>query len=525
MKNYVLNCESCGGALEYSPDGLSAVCPYCGNKYNFRGAKSEALTLALNRANAMRAACDFDGAMREYTLITERNPGDAEAWWGLVLSKYGIEYVRDPRSGLRFPTCRRTINKSILSDESYLNAIKYAAPAQAEQYKSRAADIERLQSAIKARLAQEEDYEPIIYKALYSCKFFILIAACAENINTPWVKNEWSRFRDRAEEEGLYGACCAVFCDISPSDLPPFLRSRQGVNLAKYPAGGYEIELADNIESLLSRSSFRTAVKTGAKAQNISGTALLTRAWQDLADEMYESANTKFLQALEADPYCGEAWWGCFLAGHNAYSAGLAAQNLTYEDALTLKNDRNLKNAERYGDGELKGKIANFRKMCAFRSSELAAACDAEANALGRSLGELAEQRKSVAALREKKFKKLERCRKTASRDPKIMIRMLAVAVIFFIMIFSIIGVVAEEAVLFYVGMGMAGMCALAMIMSYFAMKHNVAEAKSQSAQLEADIAGLDERLRKMGEEREKGEIALDEKRRQSAAFKAIFNV
>ena len=71
----------------------------------------------------------------------------------------------------------------------------------------------------------------------------------------------------------------------------------------------------------------------------------------------------------------------------------------------------------------------------------------------------------------------------------------------------------------------MAGMCALAMIMSYFAMKHNVAEAKSQSAQLEADIAGLDERLRKMGEEREKGEIALDEKRRQSAAFKAIFNV
>ena len=529
MKNYVLNCESCGGALEYSPDGLSAVCPYCGNKYNFRGAKSEALTLALNRANAMRAACDFDGAMREYTLITERNPGDAEAWWGLVLSKYGIEYVRDPRSGLRFPTCRRTINKSILSDESYLNAIKYAAPAQAEQYKSRAADIERLQSAIKARLAQEEDYdvflsfrsadengaptkertvarriydeltrrgiktfyseeslkgrlgedyEPIIYKALYSCKFFILIAACAENINTPWVKNEWSRFRDRAEEEGLYGACCAVFCDISPSDLPPFLRSRQGVNLAKYPAGGYEIELADNIESFLSRSSFRTAVKTGAKAQNISGTALLTRAWQDLADEMYESANTKFLQALEADPYCGEAWWGCFLAGHNAYSAGLAAQNLTYEDALTLKNDRNLKNAERYGDGELKGKIANFRKMCAFRSSELAAACDAEANALGRSLGELAEQRKSVAALREKKFKKLERCRKTASRDPKIMIRMLAVAVIFFIMIFSIIGVVAEEAVLFYVGMGMAGMCALAMIMSYFAMRHRARKGR-----------------------------------------------
>ena len=159
MEKFVLNCETCGGPLEYSPDGLTAVCAYCGNTYNFRGAKTEALTLALNRANAMRIACDFDGAIREYRLITERNPHDSEALWGLALSTYGIEYVRDPRSGLRVPTCRRTVKGSILQDENYINAVKYAAPAQAQSYAEKARVIERLQAEIKQRMEKEEDFD------------------------------------------------------------------------------------------------------------------------------------------------------------------------------------------------------------------------------------------------------------------------------------------------------------------------------------------------------------------------------
>ena len=145
--------------MQYSPDGLTAVCPYCGNKYNFAGAKSEALSLALNRAGALRIACDFDGAIREYKLITDRNPGDSEAWWGLALSKYGIEYVRDSRTGQLVPTCRRTVAGSILSDEYFLNAVKHASPAQAESYKKRAAVIDRLQQAIKRRMADEQDFD------------------------------------------------------------------------------------------------------------------------------------------------------------------------------------------------------------------------------------------------------------------------------------------------------------------------------------------------------------------------------
>ena len=577
MEKFALNCETCGGPLQYAPDGLSAVCPYCGNTYNFRGAKTEALTLALNRANAMRIACDFDGAIREYRLITERNPHDSEALWGLALSTYGIEYVRDPRSGLRVPTCRRTVKTSILQDENYISAVKYAAPAQAEQYRQRAEAIERLQSAIKRRLAEEadfdvflsfrssddegrptrervvarriydeltrrgiktfmsevtlkgrlgEDYEPIIYKALYSCKFFILIACSAQNINSPWVKNEWSRFRDREEEEHLEGACCAVFENISPSDLPAFLRSRQGVNLAKYPAGGYEIELADGLQARFAAHSFvkeESAATSFSARRAASAVPALARAWQDLTDELYESAYTKFMRVLDEQPENGEAWWGCFLAQHNAYSAGLAAQNITYEGAASLKNDRFLKNAERYGDGEIRGKVASFRKMCAFRCGELAAECERKAREVKSKADKLADERAKTVAEREKTFRKLEKRRADAAKNPKSVSKLMGGCGAAMLVMFAIIGGATDEPIVFFVGIGMLFMCVLAGAMASFGIKHNIGMAKQEVVQLEGKLAAIDSRLGELGGKGEAYEREYDEQRRRAETFRNVF--
>ena len=371
-------CDTCGGPLWYSSDGLEAACPYCGNRYNFRGGRSEALSLALSRANSYRLNCDFSEAEREYSLILERNPQDAEAHWGMVLSRYGVEYVPDPRTGLRVPTCRRTVKGSILQDENYINAVKYAPPAQAQSYAEKARAIERLQAEIKQRMEKEEDfdvflcfrstddggrptkervvarriydeltrrgiktfmsevtlkgrlgedYEPIIYKALYSCKFFILIACSAQNINSPWVKNEWSRFCDRISEERLTAACCAVFEGLQPSELPSFFRG-QGVDLSKYPAGGYEIEIADNLQTRF----FSRKMQNGGTyaANNAAGAAknygsfgagqaddlfkILDEGRAALSRGDFVSAAAAYSRAIERDGDCGEAWLGAFMA-------------------------------------------------------------------------------------------------------------------------------------------------------------------------------------------------------------------
>ena len=49
-----------------------------------------------NRANRYRLECEFDKA---YENIVSDGPAEAGAYWGLVLSEYGVEYVDDPKSG------------------------------------------------------------------------------------------------------------------------------------------------------------------------------------------------------------------------------------------------------------------------------------------------------------------------------------------------------------------------------------------------------------------------------------------
>ena len=402
MQYGTMNCESCGGALVYAEDGKSAKCPFCGNVYHFKAEKSEALVLALNRANEYRLKNDFDGAITEYKLVTERNPEDSEAYWGLAISTYGIEYVEDPRTKKRIPTCRRTVQKSILEDENYLKALENATEEQKEIYERKAGIIDRLQRNIKRRLEEEEDYdvfisfkstdedgnptrergvarriydelekrgiktffsevtlrdrigedyEPIIYKALYSCKFFILVVASEENMNSAWVKNEWSRFRDRVFDENLTGAGCAVFEGISPSALPAFLRG-QGINLAKYPAGGYEIEIADALSAKFGLThkndeaeEIRRQIEEQKKAfeeqqraleerlKNVAATAapaagasatvntLLKRAKQESESGDYDAAQNYYNKVLDADPENAEAWLGLFYASNRVKDA------------------------------------------------------------------------------------------------------------------------------------------------------------------------------------------------------------
>ena len=51
---------------------------------------------------------------------------EAEAYWGLVLCKYGIEYVDDPATGKKIPTCHRSSFDSIMDDTDFEQALENA---------------------------------------------------------------------------------------------------------------------------------------------------------------------------------------------------------------------------------------------------------------------------------------------------------------------------------------------------------------------------------------------------------------
>ena len=97
--------------------------------------------------------------MGVYETTLAEDSTDAEAYWALVLCKFGIEYVDDPASGRKIPTCNRTQLTSVFADADYKQALSCAdGPARA-LYEQEAKAIDALQKGILAISAQEEPYD------------------------------------------------------------------------------------------------------------------------------------------------------------------------------------------------------------------------------------------------------------------------------------------------------------------------------------------------------------------------------
>lgn len=110
----------------------------------------------------MRFKCEFDKAAGVYDTIVSEFHCEAEAYWGLVLCKYGIEYVDDPKTGKKIPTCHRTQFASIYRDVNYLNIIKYADVVAKNIYEKEAKEISKLQKSILDISSKEDPFDIFI---------------------------------------------------------------------------------------------------------------------------------------------------------------------------------------------------------------------------------------------------------------------------------------------------------------------------------------------------------------------------
>ena len=98
----VMKCKMCGGDLNVT-EGVSVVeCEYCGSRQTIPNQDSEKKLTLFARADRLRRANEFDKAAGIYESIVADFPTEAEAYWGLVLCRYGIEYVNDPATGKRY---------------------------------------------------------------------------------------------------------------------------------------------------------------------------------------------------------------------------------------------------------------------------------------------------------------------------------------------------------------------------------------------------------------------------------------
>lgn len=105
----IIKCKMCGGDIDFIPGATYGTCEYCGSTSTIPQAEDENKLNRYNRANHFRRQCEFDKAVAAYEKILEQDDTDAEAHWGAVISRFGIEYVEDPathRESQRAIACR-----------------------------------------------------------------------------------------------------------------------------------------------------------------------------------------------------------------------------------------------------------------------------------------------------------------------------------------------------------------------------------------------------------------------------------
>jgi len=290
----IIKCRMCGGDITLSEDKTTGTCEYCGSLMTLPRVSDERRLNLFNRADSYRRMGEYEKAIEAYEKILEEDNTDAEAHWGALLSRYGIEYVEDPTSHARIPTCSRVQPSSVLSDPDYQAALKYAPDNESralyEQEAARIADIQKGILAISAKekpydvficykeaderggrtqdsaLAQDiyyrltdegyrvffarisledklgKEYEPYIFAALNSAKVMLVIGTKKEYFEAPWVKNEWGRYLDlmKQDREKLLIPC---YRDMNAYDLPEEMSSLQAQDMSRTPTANTPMSL------------------------------------------------------------------------------------------------------------------------------------------------------------------------------------------------------------------------------------------------------------------------------------------
>ena len=348
----------CGGTLEINENETTATCEYCGTEQTIPKITDDVIGNLFNRANTLRLKSEFDKAEEIYNKIVGLDNTQSEAYWGIILCKYGIEYVEDPTTYKRVPTCHRTSYDAITADEDYKLAIQYADISQKIIYEAEAKAIEEIQKGILTisqnekpydvficyketdesgkrtqdsvlandiyhQLTQEgfkvfyaaitledklgQEYEPYIFAALNSAKVMLVVGSKPEYFTAVWVKNEWSRYLKlmKADRSKLLIPC---YKDMDAYELPEEFAHLQAQDMGKI---GFINDIVRGIKKVINKDEPKPAVKetvAAGQAANSAVAPLLKRISLFLEDGNWQEADEYCERVLDSDPENAQAY-------------------------------------------------------------------------------------------------------------------------------------------------------------------------------------------------------------------------
>ena len=347
----VFKCKMCGGALEVNNETV-ATCTYCGTAQTLPRLDNAKKLALFSRANNLRIKSEFDKASGIYESIIAEFCDEAEAYWGLVLCKYGIEYVDDGK-GRMIPTCHRTLPTSVMDDDDFQQACEYAEITAKNIYREEAKTIDKIQkkildialcedpydificyketddvtgartedsliaqdiysqllkdgyrvffSRVSLREVAGTEYEPYIYAALSSAKVMLAIGTKHDYYDAVWVKNEWSRFISMMVDntEKVLIPC---FRDMDAYDMPKEFKNMQALDMGDVT---FFASLMESIERIVDKTRVKAVKETIVLNNDMGDIApLLERGFMFLEDNDWQKADEFFEAALKrSDKY------------------------------------------------------------------------------------------------------------------------------------------------------------------------------------------------------------------------------
>jgi len=412
----LFKCKMCGGDV-IAQDGMAfGTCDSCGGTSTLPKANEERIVNLFNRANHLRRHHEFDKALSAYESILTEDPTNAEAHWCMVLCRYGIEYVEDPKTYERIPTCHRTQAASVLADADYLSALENAPDSYTKElYEEAATRIHEIQKDILAISANEEPYdvficykettdggsrtkdstfaqdiyyhltndglrvffaritledkigrkyEPYIFNALNTAKVMLVIGTKKEHFEAVWVKNEWSRFLAlmRNDRSRILVPC---YRDMDAYDIPEELSHFQAQDMGKI---GFIQDFVRGVKKVTQPITPTPAPVQATTATTVpAGNAdtLLKRAYIFLEDGDFTQANQYFERVLDTDPENAKAY-----IGKLCVEAKVRTERQLIDSTIPLTEYSSYKNAVRFADASTRATIEAHNQTIINRIAE-----------------------------------------------------------------------------------------------------------------------------------------------------------
>lgn len=397
----VLKCKMCGGDIEVNDNMTIGVCQYCGSSMTLPKIDSEKKARLFNIANQYRLNNEFDRAYETYKDIVKEDEQESEAYWGMLLSLYGVEYVEDPVTHKQIPTCHRTLIKSIKNTADFENVCKYADVERKILYKEEADLIDRIQKKIISVSSKEEpydvficykeledisgertedsvlaqtiydyleqkkirtffarisledklgqDYEPYIYAALKSAKVMLLVTTSSQHVEAVWVKNEWKRYLSFMNDK-LEKTIIPVYKNMTAYELPSELVKFQSQNIEKV---GAVQDLIHAVEKIVKNTS---KTKESSAADVIIST-MLKRADESLKQGNWKKASNYYESVLDYDSNNIKAYIGLLLAERKCYEIDDLSSEI-----IELKKSKYYNYIIKNCDEQLHKKLNNINK-------------------------------------------------------------------------------------------------------------------------------------------------------------------